>query len=410
MTFPRRSFFTAGLGGLLGYAFAHRVNPLFADKVPDGASAKRCLVLWMDGGPSQIETFDPKPGAATGGPFQSVDTAVPGVQIGEHLPAVAKRMDRLSVIRSVTSDNGAHGSANYLLHTGFSREGGFLRPAAGAVLSQEAGQAAFPNYVTVGAQAFGPAYMGARHAPFSINDAAYALGLFRKIERRKERLRFMRELGREFEKEHNGQRLSRRQAVVEKITELVDTPFMRALDVGAEPAANQSRYGRGDFANRCLLARRLLEAGVTTVEVGLTGWDTHTNNFNRTKALCRTLDQPWAALLDDLQASGLLDETVVLWLGEFGRTPEINGSQGRDHYPLVSNVVLGGGGIPGGRVIGESDATGKRILRDPVPIPDLFATLFSVFGMEPDQEFTNAFGAPAEVTNHGTVLKDLVSL
>ena len=401
----RRSFLGGSLGGFLGYALAHGQEGPLA-QTPSG-KAKRCVVLWMNGGPSQIDTFDPKPGMPTGGSFKAIETCVKGIRISEHLPQIAKRFDRLSVIRTLHSRNADHGGARYLLHTGYAKQVGFPRAAAGAVVSRESAPAAFPKHVVIGTEGFGPAYLGADHAPFTIDDPAQALGMFRQIERRSDVLRFAGELGRSFEETHFTSRLEFRKTMMEKIKALIDTPFVSALDLSREPAAVRARYGKTPFGRQVLLARRLLELGVPYVEVGLNGWDTHGNVAGRVSKLSRTVDGPWAALMDDLASSGLLDETVVVWMGEFGRTPALNGASGRDHYPGVSSVVIGGGGIEGGRVIGASDKLGYEIKKDPVSVPDLFATVFSACGIDPKKNYRNRFGAQATATDKGVAVRSL---
>ncbi len=401
----RRGFLAGAAGGFFAYALRNGGGDLFAQAAP--ARAKRCLVLWMDGGPSQIDTFDPKPGEETGGDFKAIGTAVPGLRIGEPLPQIARRMDKLSVIRSIRSSEGDHLRGQYLLHTGFPLVEGFGRPAAGAVVSKETPEAKFPKYVTLGAPGFGPAFLGPAHAPFAIEEIPKALATFRALAGRRERIRLSRELDREFDAAHPSPALDGRGETVRKIEELLDTPFVRALDLEREPARERGRYGPHPFGQRCLAARRLLEAGATFVEVHLDGWDTHVENFARVGELCGVLDGPWAALVDDLDAKGLLAETVLLWMGEFGRTPGINARRGRDHYPRVTCAVVGGGGIPGGRIVGETDRLGTSVVKDPVTVPDLFATLFAAFGIDPARRFRTEFGGTATLTDGGRPIRAL---
>jgi uncharacterized protein (DUF1501 family) len=174
-----------------------------------------------------------------------------------------------------------------------------------------------------------------------------------------------------------------------------------------EPQASRERYGESGFGQSCLLARRLLESGVRFVEIQLGGWDTHTDNFNAVRNLCGELDGPWSCLMDDLSASGLLDETIVVWMGEFGRTPQINGQNGRDHYPNSTPVVIGGGGIAGGRVVGKTNKNGTEIDGPSYKVADLFATIFNQFNIKPDQEFTTNFDSPTTATDKGQIIKEL---
>jgi hypothetical protein len=414
----RRGFLGGTLGGFFAYALRHAgargqlalsEGPQARAEGEGAGKARRLVVLWMDGGPSQLDTFDPKPGEPTGGGLRAIETAVRGVRISEHLPEIARRMKKLSILRSLNSKEGDHLRGQYLLHTGYPLVEGFPRPAAGAVVSSETAPSRMPKYVSLGAPGFGPAYLGASHAPFSIDEPRQALQTLRAMERRKGRIELMRSLDRAFDEEHPAAALERRQDAVRKIEELLDTPFVRALDLEREPAGDRERYGAEPFGQRCLAARRLLEAGVPFVEVHQGGWDTHLENFAQVKDLCGRIDGPWAALLDDLEAKGLLAETLVVWMGEFGRTPEINVQKGRDHYPKVTCAVLGGGGIAGGRVVGETSRGGTEIVRQAVGVPDLFATLFSRLGIDPKRRFRTEFGGTATATDGGTPIQDLLA-
>jgi hypothetical protein len=402
----RRTFLGGSLGGFFAYALRNRSESLFAQE--STGRARRCVVLWMDGGPSQVDTFDPKPGEETGGPTKAIETAARGVRIAESLPQIARRMKKLSIVRSITSKEGDHLRGNYLFHTGYPLVEGFARPSLGAMVSKETPDARTPKYVSLGAAGFGPAYLGAAHAPFSVEDVRQALESLRAVGRKKERIRLLRSLDKEFDEAHPADVLAGREEMLRKIEELSDTSFVRALDLEAEPARDRERYGRSPFGQRCLAARRLLESGVRFVEIHQDGWDTHVDNFAKVRDLCATIDGPWAALLDDLDAKGLLDETIVLWMGEFGRTPSINVQNGRDHYPRVTCAVVGGGGLQGGRVVGETDRLGATIAKDPVTIPDLFATLFSAFGVDPRRRFRTEFGGTATLTDNGTPIKPLL--
>ena len=403
--FDRRAVLGAALSGFFAFAMRHQRSAAFA--APPQGRAKRCLVLWMNGGPSQFETCDPKSGTATGGDVGAISTAVPGVEISEFLPDIATQMKDLSVIHCVTSKEGEHLRGQYLLHTGYPFVPGFPRPALGAVVSHEAPPADFPRYVTIGGRGFGPAYMGPEHAPFSISQPDEVLELMRGIRRRKRRIGLLQELGSAFDNDHPENMLTRRRSMVSRIETLVSTPFVEAVDLERETRNTRERYGDHPFGQGCLLARRLLETGVNFVEVQQDGWDTHANNFAETRELCGAIDKPWMALMKDLRSSGLLDETVVVWMGEFGRTPNINAQKGRDHFPAVTPVVIGGGGLAGGRVVGKTNNGGTEIEGDSYQIADLFATIFAALGISPAQSFTTSFDSPAAATNSGKVIAEL---
>lgn len=410
MTIDRRTVLGGALGGFFGLAMRNHCDTLLA-ALPGAsptAKAKRCIVLWMNGGPSQIETFDPKPGTATGGQFKSLATPVTGLRISETLPEISKRMDSLSVIRNLSSPEGEHQRGQYYLHSGFRFVPGFPRPSMGSVVSHEAPPAEFPQYVSIGSRGYGPAYMGPDHAPFSIENADEALELMRSIRQKKTRIGLLQELGADFDTGHGAEMLRRRRAMITRIKSLVTTPFVEALELDKEGADARKRYGDNEVARSFLLARRLLEVGVPFVELQVDGWDTHANNFPRVRQLCESIDTPWSALMDDLNSSGMLDETIVLWMGEFGRTPNINGQAGRDHFPQVTPVAIGGGGIPGGQIVGATNRTGTEIDGDAYGVPDLFATVFAALGIDPAAQFTTAFDSPTSATDDGKVIQELL--
>ncbi len=406
---PRRTFLRTALSGFFGFASLHGYLPALASLATAASPARRCLVLWMQGGPSQFETFDPKPGTRQGGPTGTVSTAVPGLHIAQSLPQIAQRMDRLAVLRSLSSPEGEHERAQYLMHTGYRQVPAFPRPDLGSLIAHRQGTVEFPRYVTIGGRGFGPAFLGPDFGPFSIEEPEDALQLLRQVGRRRDRLALLQNLSVDFDAFHPDKNVERRSSLIDRIGSLTQTPFVEALDMQREPARVQARYGREPFGQRLLLARRLLERNVNFVEVRLDGWDTHSDNFAATGRLCQQLDGPWATLLDDLQAGGLLDETLIVWMGEFGRTPTINAARGRDHYPQATPVVFGGGPIAGGAVVGSTSHDGREVRDAPCGVADVMATILSALGIEPDREYTTAFGSPTRATDNGTVIDDLLA-
>lgn len=402
----RRRFVTGSLGGLFSLALKHRCDRLFAADGP--RRTKRCVVLWMGGGPSQMETFDPKPGTATGGPTKAIQTTVPGISIAADLPEIAKRMEHLSLLRGLSSPEGDHDRGEHFLHTGYPFVQAFPRPTLGAVVSHENPPADFPLFVSIGARGLGPAYMGPDHAPFAVENPAEAVRLITGLRRQRGSLRTLEQFNSRFDAAHADAALDRRKASLRKVERMLTTPFVKALDVENAAEADKLRYGESEFGQRCLLARRLLESGVQFVEIAHGGWDTHDNNFSQVSRLCGEIDRPWGALIDDLRSSGLWDETVLVWMGEFGRTPQINGNTGRDHFPAVTPVVVGGGGLRGGLVVGATDASGLKITEGEAKVPDLLATLMTAIGIDPAYEFRTEFGAVAPATDHGKVIRALL--
>ena len=317
-------------------------------------------------------------------------------------------MKNLSVIRNLSSTEGEHLRATYYLHTGYKFVPSFPRPALGSVISHETPFDPFPKYVALGAPGFGPAYMGPEHAPFSVEDMESAINLFKTIRRRKSRLSLLRELDAGFGSRVQDDRIETRKATLEKIETMASTKFASTLDLRNANEQDRRRYGDSDFGRRCLVARRMLDLGVRFVEVQLGGWDTHANNFQSVQNLCNRLDKPFAALVEDLKIGGLFDETLIVWLGEFGRTPTINGQNGRDHYPAVTPVVIGGGPVQKGIAIGQTSPSGRQMEGESYQVADLFATIFHLFGIEPDREFTTDFDSPTTATEGGELITELL--
>ena len=405
MCLSRRSFLGLGAGGFFAFAMRHGAHDLFAQ---DATRARACIVLWMSGGPSQIDTFDPKSGA-TGLGVKAIATAADGVSISDNLPKTAAMMKQLSIIRSMTSKEGEHQRATTLLHTGRPFVEGVGHPSAGAIVSKEISDkpVTVPRYVTIGGEAFGPAFLGEEHAPFGLEDPDRALEQLRQLQSKRSRFKLLRDLSKEFDESRQGELLDRREGIMERTSALLDTPFPKAIDLSKESDARRDKYGRSRFGQGCLLARRLVESGTRFVEIDLGGWDTHQSNAAAVKANCATLDPALASLLEDLRDKSLLESTLVLWMGEFGRTPVINAENGRDHFPRAFSVAIGGGGIPGGRVVGDTGKAGLEVTKDPVTVPDLFATMFERFGFDLAKKYRDPLGAVVKMTENGTPVKGL---
>jgi RNA polymerase sigma factor (sigma-70 family) len=346
---------------------------------------RACIILWMSGGPSQLDTFDPKPGTPNGGPFQAIDTRVKDVRISEHLPLLAEQTDHLAIIRSLTHKEGDHARATYLMHTGRTIGSDTFYPSLGALLAKElhVPGADVPAYVDVGPpgpffnQSNGPGFLGDEFAPLPVHELADRdvtpklppLEAFARID--KDRAGAMR------------------------------ARLRKAFDLGLEKPALRDLYGRNTFGQDCLLARRLVEQGVPVVEVTMGGWDTHENNFELVRAQSKKLDAGFAFLLKDLADRKLLDDTLVVWMGEFGRTPRINARQGRDHWVSGFSVVLAGAGIRGGQVIGRTSDDGLKVTENPVTPPRLLATIFRALKIDPAKENRSNLGKPVPLVEDG---------
>jgi uncharacterized protein (DUF1501 family) len=410
----RRQFISGVSGGLLGLLGA-RLAPSRARAAAAHAQAKACIVLWLNGGPSHLDTWDPKPGAATGGPFKAIATSAPAIQICEHLPQVAEQAHHLAILRGMTSREGNHDRAQHLLHTGYVPNPTVSFPSLGGWVSAELGapDAELPNFVSIGGPSASAGFLGVQNGPFvvanpsqPIANTSYPRNLdFVRFLRRKAALE---QLESQFAVETGDAKVKGRQAVYAKAVRMMYAPRLRAFEIADEPDAVKAAYGDSDFGRGCLMARRLVEAGVKLVEVVLDGWDTHQNNFERTKKLMGALDPAMATLVRDLGERKLLGSTLILCLGEFGRTPKINDSDGRDHFPAAWSAVLAGGGVRGGVVHGATSGEGDRVVSAQTVVPDLFATAATLLGMDPDKTVTTPLGRPVSLTDSGKAIHEIL--
>lgn len=377
-----------------------------------------CILLFMRGGPSQLETFDPKPGTANGGPTKAIDTAVSGIQIAEPWTQVAAAMKDIALVRSMTNREGEHQRATYQLHTGYVPMGSVKHPSIGAVVAAEIGREDLdlPRFVTIGNRAapIGSGFLGMQYAPFVVanpNQMPLHATLPRGIDakRHERRLGLLDDLEKDFVEAGGARQVEEHRSLLQGATQMVLSPRLQAFDLNQEKDDVRERYGKNPFGQGCLLARRLVEAGVTFVEVEANGWDTHQDNFARTKALAETVDPAFAALVADLKERGRLDKTLVIWMGEFGRTPRINPNTGRDHFPRAFSVALAGGGIRGGKVVGSTSADGMEVKDRPVGVPDLFCTFCQALKINARKENMSTLGRPIRIVDGGKPVQELFS-
>jgi hypothetical protein len=373
---------------------------------------RACILLWMAGGPSQFESFDPKPGAPGQGPTRAISTSVPGTQIAEHWTETAKVMRDFALIRSMTSKEGNHGRATYLLHTSYPPSGGIVHPGFGSLVAQQLGQADFdlPHFVSISGQSVGPSFLGVRYAPFVVtnpNQPPDNLALPVGKERLNRRLELMKELETPLARSGSAAQVKDHQTLYDQTAQMVLSPRTRAFQLDLEPDPVRDNYGRSPFGQGCLMARRLIEAGVTFVEVQSSGWDTHGKELPTLKKLIPPVDQGTAALLADLKVRGLLEKTLVIWMGEFGRMPYLNLEAGRDHYPQAFTVMLAGAGVQGGRVIGATDKDGAEVVDRPVSVPDLFCTFCKALGINPRDENQSNVGRPLKIVETGAAVEEV---
>jgi uncharacterized protein (DUF1501 family) len=394
-----------------------------AEKKP----AKACIVLWMSGGPSQTDTWDLKPDHKNGGPSKEIATAVPGLRFSEHLPKLANAAKELGIIRSMTTKEGEHGRATQLLHTGQLPSEAVAYPALGSMLAKEIGDPEhdLPSYITISPGGLnggvGAGFLGPQYAPMGVSgisdnpNARANLSIdYLKPDKQvaandqEMRRQLLADLQGDFEKQHGSAATKAHAASYRKAQKMIDTEARGGFRLDEEPAKIRDAYGRNRFGQGCLLARRLVERGVSFVEVTLDGWDTHQNNFAQVKTLSETLDPAFATLLSDLKERGMLANTLVVWMGEFGRTPLINNNSGRDHFPLAWSTVLAGAGVKGGQAIGSTGKDGAAVTEKPVGVADFLATVFTAVGVKPTTENRTWDGRPIPLVKGGIAVEELL--
>ena len=351
---------------------------------------KRCILIWLNGGCSQFETFDMKVGRPTGGPFREMSTNLPGTRICELMPKISQRMDKLTVIRSMRTSQVDHPGGIYLMHTGWSRTANTRFPELGAIVAKYCGnnEADLPNFIKIASNGnAGSGILGPQYQPFKMGRDGdlpnfSTSPLSPENEQRRHNLRDFVE--QQFAIAHQANPVRMHREAYDRARRLNNVRDVFKLD--SEWEKYRDKYGNSKIGRRMMIAARLVEAGVSFVEVGQSGYDTHADNFEGHRSLVPPMEHGWAALLDDLQERGLLEDTLVVWMGEIGRTPRINNRNGRDHYVRSWSTALAGGGVKGGLVYGESDQDGIDVKDNKVTEGDFFATIYTALGIDPNTE------------------------
>jgi hypothetical protein len=431
----RRDCLQLGLGALLGGGLltALRARGLAVEAVnKPAAKAKSCILIWQDGGPTHYEMFDPKPDAPAEyrGEFKAIKTAVPGVHFSEHMMKLAKALDKFAMIRSIRHDQGNHGAGNHYMMTGAPPRipvgcGAFVsfHPSMGSVVACEKGApAGLPAYFSMPtmSRSGGPNFLGAKYAPFvvaedpnsrsfRVRDVALPDGLTG--ERFGDRAGVRTEvdtLKRFMDKAAGDSALAMDDHYKQAYDLMNSKEAQAAFDIGKEPERTRACYGRNSFGQRCLLARRLVEAGVPFITVYDGGWDHHTKLFTDLKKRLPDWDNSVSALIEDLHQRGLLDSTLVLALGEFGRTPQINKDAGRDHWSNAMSVLFAGGGTPGGTVVGSTDKKGFAAIERVLAPENFVSTVYTKLGIDPDKILFTPNSRPAHLVSDPTPIKELM--
>lgn len=426
----RREFLHVGGLSALGLTLSNYFR-LQAASAAEAAPRRRdvnCILLWMQGGPSHIDTLDPKPDAPAEirGEFSTIPTTLPGVRICEHMPLLARQFDKLSLIRGHDPQNGSHGVADHIMMSGQRFNPALPFPCYGSVVAKERGykDGMFP-FVQLGRnidRRFNggvAGFLGDQYNPFEVQDDPSAAA-FRvrdlsvpssaertRLERRYAMLTEMDNHQRQIEATTSVQA---RDAFYERAHALITSPAAkRAFDLEQESDRTRDLYGRHQLGQSCLLARRLIESGVHFVTVTDGGWDTHTNNFRSLKdRLLPRLDRAYSGLLQDLHARGLLDNTLVVWFGDFGRTPKVNPSAGRDHWATAGVACMGGGGVRLGEVVGATNAQAEVVVDSPVRPQDIAATIYHTLGVPLHTWYRAQDGRPIELVPTGQPVRQLV--
>lgn len=375
---------------------------------------KSAILLWMGGGPPTIDIWDLKPGAPTGGPSRPMATAG-NAQISDKLPTIAKHMDKLSVVRSMSTREADHERGRYYMHTGYVPNPNIQHPSYGAVVAHEMESLVpdleIPLFVSVGGGSQGPGFLGMAYAPFQVDSNGRIRNLDMRMQEQRlaQRFALLETIETQFINERRGMAAIDHAKVLGKTSSLLTSEQMKAFKVDSEPEQMKEMYGNSGFGRGCMLARRLVESGVPFVEVNMGGWDLHQNCFTSLDNKLPEMDKAMGALMEDLTQRGMMDDTVVIWMGEFGRTPRINGNTGRDHYARAWSAVVGGGPIQGGLAIGETSADGTQVESQPYSSEDLMASVCHALEISLQTTFTSNNGRPMKIANGGQVISELFS-
>lgn len=374
---------------------------------------KAAILLWLSGGPSTIDMWDLKPDRPQSGPFRPIATTG-GAQICEHLPKLARQFRHLSIVRSMSTREADHSRGSYLMHTGYPPMAGLEHPGYGSVIAHELKDARpdlqIPPFVAIGDPGVGPGFLGMTWAPFVVTADGQIENLKSPVDssRLMQRMGTLQVIESAFIRQGRGKAAQDHATVLDKTLAVMTSPQLSAFRIEQESAATRNRYGDHDFGRGCLLARRLVEAGVPFVEVDFGGWDHHDGIFTALETdMLPRLDEGFGALVQDLAERGMLETTAVICMGEFGRTPRINSTAGRDHWARAWSVVVGGGGFKGGQVIGATNEDGTQVDTAPIASQDLMASVCQALDIPLTTTFTTPSGRPMKIANSGRVIEAL---
>ena len=417
--YNRRRFLELAAGSFLGVSASNSFGAAGKESaIPQLADpAKQLIYLYMEGGMSHLDTFDLKTGHENQGSTQPINTNVDGIRVSSHLPNLARHADKLCIVNSLTSTAGDHEKGNYFMHTSYQQRATIRHPGIGSWYHKLKGKLnpTLPASVFVGRESRfhgSGGFFEPEFEPLAINEPQSGLKYARSLvekSRFERRINLANDIDAEFLKRYHSKPIRAYGHMYADAVRLMDSPDLAAFDIHREDEKTKSRYGSEPFGQGCLLARRLIERNVRSVEVSFGGWDTHQNNFTSLPELCHTMDQAVAALLDDLERVGKLNDTVVVLTTEFGRTPQINQNVGRDHYPQAFTSVLAGGGFKGGYIHGKTSDGAEEVVEGSMTIPDFNATIAYALGIPVDYVLYSPTVRPFTVAHKGKPQLGLLS-
>ena len=411
----RRGMLKAGFAGLAGLSLPGLLQQR-AQAAARGrgmGTGKGVILLWMAGGPSHLDTWDPKPGRPTQGEFEPIQTSAQGVQISEIFPQLAKQMHHCALVRSIAGTQGAHGQATYNVQTSYRQTANIRHPGFGSVVVHERNRMGdLPGYISISGRAPRAYYLGQKcEAYFVANPGdrdpylAFPEGIGNV--RGNKRLDVLARFNSRFNSSSGDKKLASNQTAVKEAVKLMRSPALKAFELDKVPTTTIDRYGDTAFGRGALLAKRLVETGVRFVQINRGGFDTHSNNFPALRNHGDVMDPALASLIEDLDKTGMLKKTMVIMLSEFGRTPRINPNAGRDHWPNVFSGFIAGGGIKGGTIVGSSDKDGMEPDKRPVPVADMHASFCHALGIDPNREVQTPLGRPMKLVDNGKPVTEL---
>jgi hypothetical protein len=408
----RRMFVGAAAGTFLGMNLRALVARAGEDRK---ATAEHVILFWNGGGMSHIDTFDPKPGRDVQGDFDPIKTTIPGVQISEIFPELAKQMKHVALIRSIAGQNGDHGRATYQLQTSYAQSANLQHPGIGSVVvSEKKALGDLPAYVTIGGLAPKAGYLGQKCEAYFVGRPgekdpylAFPSGITQV--RGNKRLDILQKMNEKQAHSLPKEETDGAQTALTDAVKLMRSPALEAFEVRKESPEVVEKYGDTDFGRAALLSRRLVEKGVRFIQVNRGGFDVHSNAFPAMRDHGEAMDPALAALIEDLAQSGLLQKTMIVMLSEFGRTPKINNTMGRDHHPGVFSCLFAGGGVKGGQVIGTSDEDAMLPKDRPVKVSDLHASICHSLGIDPNKEVMTPLQRPMKLVDKGSPINELFS-